>query len=126
MDINRAISHVNSGGKQVPAGKSHLKYRLSHWAVRVIVTINIAHLLLSFYPPYFRRKLHFFPQSGDVQWMLVSSLLIPLYVGLETWWMYRAEPAQKRALAIDWLLAVLWFVMLWAVVLRSVYVFPSF
>lgn len=101
--------------------KPPLKFYASHLAVRIITTINIVHLLLSYYPPYFDARLRFFSQGGDIYWMLASSLLIPLYVGLETWWMYLAKPSQKRALLIDWLLAGLWFAILWVVVLRSLY-----
>ena len=100
---------------------SPLSYKLSHLVVRVIVAINILHLSLSFYHPYFQAGLRLFPQGGDIYWMFASSILLPLYVAFETWWMYRAEPSQKRALLIDWLLAGLWFVTVWAVVLHSLY-----
>src|SRR5712691_4624001 len=68
--------------------KSPFKYRVSHLAVRIITTIHIVHLLLGYYPPYFQKTLRIFPQAGDIYWMLASSLLIPLYVGFETWWMF--------------------------------------
>jgi hypothetical protein len=100
---------------------SPLSYKLSHLAVRVIVAINILHLSLSFYHPYFLAGLRLFPQGGDIYWMLGSSILLPMYVSFETWWMYRVEPSQKRALLIDWLLAGLWFVTVWAVVLHSLH-----
>lgn len=106
--------------------QSPIKYRVSHLAVRIITTIHIVHLLLGYYPPYFQKTLRIFPQAGDIYWMLASSLLIPLYVGFETWWMFRAEPSQKRALFIDWAIAVIWFAILWVVVLRSLYVPPMF
>jgi hypothetical protein len=101
--------------------KSPLKFYVSHLAVRIITTIHIAHLLLSYYPPYFQKTLRSFSQGVDIYWMLASSLLIPLYVGFESWWMFRAEPPQKRALVIDWLLAGLWFAIWWVVVVRSLY-----
>lgn len=106
--------------------KPPLKFYVSHLAVRIITTIHIVHLLLSYYPPYFKEKLRIFSQGGDIYWMLASSLLIPLYVGFETWWMFRAKLSQKRALVIDWLLAGLWFAIWWVVVFRSLYVFPIF
>ncbi len=56
----------------------------------------------------------------DVKWMLVSSFLLPLYVGFETWWMFR-DPSQKRALVVDWTFAVIWFVMWWGEVLYALY-----
>jgi hypothetical protein len=112
--------------KREQRGSVPLKYRLSHFAVRVIAIINIVHLLLSYYPPYFRGKFRFLPHSGDIQWMLVSSLLVPMYVGLETWWMYGVNPSQKRSLLIDWFMAGLWFVLWWAVVLRGIYRYYPF
>jgi hypothetical protein len=116
----------NQATRAVVMKKSAFVYKLSHLAVRVIATIHILHLLLGYYPPYFNEKLRIFPYGGDIYWMLASSILIPLYVGFETWWMFRAEPSQKRGLLIDWLLAGLWFAVLWVVIFRSLYVFPSF
>jgi hypothetical protein len=103
--------------------RSPFTYRLSHLAVRVIAGINIVDLFLSFYPPYFHAENRLFPQGGEVYWRLASSFLLPLYVGFEEWWMFRAEPPQRKALLIDWLLALLWFVIWWTFLLRSLYLY---
>jgi len=116
----------NQRTKRGAMERAALSYKLSHLAIRIITTIHIVHLLLSYYPPYFQAETRLFPRGGDLYWMMASSLLIPLYVGFETWWMFGAQPSQKRALLIDWLLAVLWFAIWWVVVLRSLYVFPMF
>jgi hypothetical protein len=95
------------------------KYRLSHFVVRLVASINFAHLLLMYYKPYFRAVRNIFRQGGDVYSMMISSLLLPLYIGFETWWMFRAKPSQTRALVIDWAVAVLWFVVLWGIVIYA-------
>src|SRR5438876_10389742 len=92
------------------------KYWLSHFIVRFIVAINFAHLLLMYYQPYFRAVRNIFRQGGDVYSMMISSLLLPVYVGFETWWMFQAKPSLTRAVAIDWALVVLWFAILWGIV----------
>jgi len=100
------------------------KFRLAHVLVRVVAILNLTHLLLLGYQPYFQWADRFFGQFTtrwiDVKWMLVSSFLIPLYVGLETWWMFR-DRLQKRALVVDWVIAVIWFATWWAEVLYSLY-----
>jgi hypothetical protein len=111
--------------KRVGAGDP-VKYRVSHLLVRLIAFANIAHLLLTFQPSYFRAKINLF-NGIDIYWMLASSFLLPLYVGFETWWMFRAKPSQKRSLLIDWLVAVLWFAIWWAVALHSLFLhYPMF
>jgi hypothetical protein len=102
-----------------------MKYRLSHLVVRIVTIVNIAHLLMLGYQPYFRAANHLLGWI-DFKWMMVSSFLLPLYVGFETWWMFRGEPSQKRALVIDWLLAVGWFVIWWTEVLYSLYRYYPF
>jgi hypothetical protein len=96
------------------------RFRLSHLLVRFVATVNIAHLLMVNYLPYLHAA-HSLLGWLDVRWMTVSSFLLPLYVGVETWWMLRADPPQKRALLIDWAFAVIWFAMWWGSVLYSIY-----
>lgn len=127
METNRElVRQENETTGRGVIEESPLSYRVSHLVVRVIATINVVHLLLGYYPPYFQAELRVFPGAVDIYWMLASSLLIPLYVGFETWWMFRAQPSQKRAIMIDWLFATVWFVLWWIFMLRSLYVFPSF
>lgn len=98
-----------------------LKYRLSHLALRLIVTINIAHLSLSFNPAYFQAIKPIFRNGFDIKWMLVSSVILPLYVLFEMWWMLRtgSSSLKTRGLLIDGALALAWFLMCWGFVLYS-------
>jgi hypothetical protein len=56
---------------------SPLKYLLAHLAVRVIVLINLVHLCLSFYQPYFRAT-NAFLRGADDGWSMISSIVLPL------------------------------------------------
>lgn len=87
-----------------------LKYRLSHLAVRLIVIINLAHLSLSFYHPYFRATKSLV-RRADLDWLMISSVLLPLYCLIETLWMRRALPSQKKDLLIDWAFAITWLLV---------------
>ena len=119
MEINSEIAGAVRIKSNKAAGQP-LRYRLSHLAVRLIVAVNIAHLLLLTYRPYFRAVTNHVGWI-DEKWMMVSSFLLPLYVGVETWWMFRAEPSQKKPLLINWAVAVIWFVLWWGSVLYSLY-----
>jgi len=103
-------------------GPYPLRYRLSHLFVRLVATVNIAHLVLSFYPPYYRATLRIFGMS-QINWMSAAALLLPLYVGFETWWMFGVKPSQRKALLVDWVVTVAWFVMWFGLVLYSFYLF---
>jgi hypothetical protein len=100
---------------------------ISHLAVRLVICINFADTILeACWPKYFRLKKTLFPHGADLEWMMVSAFLIPLYVGFESWWMFRATPSQKRALLIDWVLAILWFALWWGLMFYSWYLYyPS-
>jgi len=89
---------------------SPLKYLLSHLAARLIVIINLAHLSLSSYHPYFRATKSLVGRA-DLDWLMISSLLLPLYCAIETVWMRRAEPSQRKALFIDWTFAITWLLV---------------
>ena len=117
-EIGGRVHTEGSGGM----ASNPLKYRLSHLIVRSVATVNIAHLLLSHYPPYFRATLSIFGLS-DINWMTASALLLPLYVGFETWWMFGVKPSQKKPLLIDWAFASTWFVMWCGTLLYSFYLF---
>jgi len=121
---NEIVSALSREESKERVGQ-RLKYRLAHLVVRIITIVNIAHLLMLGYQPYFRAANHLLGWI-DLKWMLVSSLLLPLYVGFETWWMFGAAPSQKRALVIDWVLAGLWFVIWWTEVLYSLYRYYPF
>ncbi len=97
-----------------------LKFKISHWILRLIVIILIVDMFLDeYYSPYYY---DWFRQRGlaDVMFALTTAslLIIPLFVGLEFWWMRRIE-SERKALAIDALFAiayvVFWFGMLFYV-----------
>jgi hypothetical protein len=90
-------------------------YSRSHLAVRLIVVINLVHLSLSFYQPYFRLT-HRLLRGVEADWLMISSFLLPLFCAIESVWMRRADPSQGRSLAIDWLLVILWLIV-WGVFL---------
>lgn len=87
-----------------------LKYSLAHLAVRLIVIINLVHLGLSLYQPYFRAT-NALIGGADDSWSMISSLLLPLYCLIETLWMRRAEPSQRKALLIDLAFAITWLLV---------------
>lgn len=99
---------------------SPLKYSLAHLAVRLIVIINIAHLCLSYYQPYFQATKSFF-RGTDLDWLMISSLTLPLWGALETFWLRRAGRSQRRALLIDWAFIIVWFLTWWAFLLHSIW-----
>lgn len=89
---------------------SPLKYWLAHLVVRLIAVINLVHLSLSFYHPYFRATKSLVGRA-DLDWLMISSFLLPLYCAIETVWMRRAEPSQRKALLIDWAFAITWLLV---------------
>lgn len=98
---------------------SHLKYQLSHLAIRLIVLVNITHLLLSGYHPYFRATTRIFRNLFDLHWMTVTSVILPLYVGFEAWWILRKDRSQVKEVLIDAALAIAWFLIWWGFLLHS-------
>jgi hypothetical protein len=85
-------------------------YSLAHWVLRLIVVINLIHLSLSSYQPYFRATKSLV-RRADLDWLMISSVLLPLYCLIETLWMRRAEPSQRKALLIDWAFAITWLLV---------------
>lgn len=89
------------------------RYKLSHWIVRIIVLVNLAHLALGeLFPAYyltFGRTLN----RIIVAWFAVSSLLLPLYVIGEVFWMLKNSLQERKAILIDAVFATAWFVTLW-------------
>jgi hypothetical protein len=98
-----------------------LKYRISHLALRLIATVNIAHLFFATISQnYFLAAKRFF-HSADVTWMIVSSIVLPLYVLFEIWWMRGTgpSPAKRKELLLDTGISVVWFLICWGFVLYS-------
>lgn len=90
-------------------------YSRSHLAVRLVVIINLVHLALSFYQPYFRSTNRLL-RGIDDDWLMISSFLLPLYCAFESFWMRRADLPQGKSLAIDWLFVILWLIV-WGIFL---------
>ncbi len=90
-----------------------VQYRLSHLVVRLIAAINLADLgLATLYPPYFHALDRTYLGEVMVKWEIASSLLLPLFVGFEAWWM-RKSKLESRASLIDTAFAAVWFLVLW-------------
>ncbi|HTG17354.1 MAG TPA: hypothetical protein VK747_19040 [Blastocatellia bacterium] len=82
---------------------------VSHLMVRLIVLMNIASLMVELFPTTL-------PRAVILKWYFASSLALPLYAGLEVWWMTKAR-SQFKPLVIDALFAFGWFLMWWITVL---------
>jgi hypothetical protein len=79
--------------------------------VRVLAVANLVHFVAMSYPPYFRSVAG--GAFGDAvgTWFVVSTLLLPIFVGLECWWM--RKDSESRALALDWILVIAWIAVFW-------------
>lgn len=104
---------------QGTSAESRLYVKLSHLMIRFIVILNIAHLSLSFYQPYFTLIKQLFRSGADFYWMMASSFLLPAYVGVEAWWMLRRDRSGTKALLIDGAFVIGWFVIFWTFLLHS-------
>jgi hypothetical protein len=88
-------------------------YAVSHRWVRLVASANFLQLGLEMaFPSYFHLSTR--GELGNLLdfWFAASSLLLPAYVGFQVWWM-RRSPTERRALWVDAVLAVAWFVFLW-------------
>jgi len=113
-----STSYIEPQGQRA-SPESPLYIKLSHLVVRLIVILNIAHLSLSFYQPYFTVIKQLFRGGADFYWMMASSFLLPVYVGVEAWWMLRRDRSNTKALLIDGAFVIGWFVIFWAFLLHS-------
>jgi hypothetical protein len=93
------------------------KWQFSHLLVRLIATVNLGGFALATVFPRYSSAV-FNGQYGGItaKWLIVSSLLLPVYVAFEAWWM-RKNKIESRALWIDVVFAVGWFAALWGAVL---------
>jgi cobyrinic acid a,c-diamide synthase len=91
-------------------------YKISHWTLRVIVLVSLADMALAEmsqgYYRAFGRSLNQIISS----WHLASTLLLPMYVLVEAWWM-RNSLQERKAIVIDGIFVVVWFVTLWGGIL---------
>ncbi len=98
--------------------------RVSHLAVRIVVAVTLLDLGLlvgveKFSPAFSHRLANSLAGKTLVLWFLITPLLIPVYVGLEFWWMRNSKMA-ARGLAVDAVLAAVCFISLCALALYVV------
>jgi hypothetical protein len=92
--------------------------RLSHLLVRLVAAVNLVDIGLETAFPKYARTVANGPFGGiTTAWMGLSSLLLPLYVGFEGWWMRKGKVENSKALWIDATFAVAWFLVFWVGVL---------
>jgi hypothetical protein len=77
----------------------------------LVAALNLLHFAAMSYPPYLRAVGA--GTLGDVTgaWFVLSTLLLPIFVGFECWWMRNA--AQSRALLIDAVFVIAWIAVFW-------------
>lgn len=81
-------------------------HKFSHALVRLIAGVNLADFLLSELSPKYSHALANGPHGRSTTFLwIATSLLLPIYVGFEIWWMRRTT-GEAKALLIDGALAV--------------------
>jgi hypothetical protein len=89
-------------------------FRVAHFLVRACCVINSLALWADrLYPPIGPRLANGAVGHLFVKWAEISVLLIPLFVGLETFWM-RDFKIERRQLLIDAGFVVVWLVAFFA------------
>lgn len=87
--------------------ESILKYKIAHWIFRLLVLFIVIDLFLDqFYSPDYYA---WFREMGLANLLFAldisAVLLIPMCVAFEFWWMRKIE-SERRALAIDSVIAI--------------------
>jgi hypothetical protein len=89
-------------------------FRVAHFLVRACCVINsLAAWAEKLYAPIGPRLANGAVGYFLVKWMLISVLLLPLFVGLEAFWM-RNSKIERRQLLIDTGFVVVWLVAFFA------------
>jgi|ERR1019366_8453486 hypothetical protein len=89
-------------------------HAISHSLVRWVTLITVANFGLStFWRSYFEIVGHGRLGKGMALWSILSSFLLPIYVGFEILWM-RKKGDQKKALYIDAGLVAVWLLVFWS------------
>jgi hypothetical protein len=52
---------------------------------------------------------------AGLDWLMLSSMLLPVYCVTATIWLRNSGPSQKNALLIDWVFVAAWLLVLFAV-----------
>jgi hypothetical protein len=85
------------------------RLQVAHIVVRVVSSLTLAASALSlvsdkYYPSASRSFANSFAGTATILWMTVTSLLLPAFVGLETWWARRLN-LKNNSVYIDAILA---------------------
>jgi hypothetical protein len=99
------------------------RFIISHRVVRVVAFFTLLDVTLGsiadrYYPTYGRIIANSWAGAMLGYWVISASLLLPLYVGFEAWWMRKSKEALK-GVWFDALLALACFFSLVAVVLYA-------
>jgi hypothetical protein len=97
-----------------------MRYKVLHFLIRILSAVSMAGLGIAILAPEYEpsRLLHL--QGVIWKWYLLSSLALPLSVGLGASWM-RTATSQAKALLVDWVFALMWFFMWWFALLYTFY-----
>lgn len=95
------------------------RYACSHWAVRIVVLINFTQLALGEFLPVYHLTLGRSLNYVVVMWFAISSLLLPLYVIGEAFWMLKNSSQERKAILLDAVFVITWFVVWWSGVLYA-------
>jgi hypothetical protein len=117
-EFMQSVTERTEGGSKGSEihGRSHV---LSHLTVRVLAVASIIDLVVSELSPGYSHTVANGPLGGVLTiWWIGSSIVLPLYVGFEFWWM-RDCPGERRALLVDAALAVAWSLIFWATILSA-------
>ena len=98
--------------------ESPKKYAVSHYLIRIVGTLNIFSLILSIYSrEYYRALTDLGFRSVLLNWYWISSLVLPLIVGIEAWFL---RSRQNKELAWDIVIALVWFFLWWSIVFYAI------
>lgn len=116
--------HVRSLGHRVggmtETAKRHLICRMSHVLVRSLASINLVAWTIDTLSPRYGHAVANGPESDFfVRWLLISSMALPVYAGIEALLMWSSE-SEWPALLIDAIFACTWAIFFW---LRVAYEF---
>lgn len=96
-----------------------LGHRLSHTLIRLLAAMNLTAGLIDMLSPRYAHALANGRLSDLlVRWLLISSVALPMYAGVEAFWMWEFE-GEGRPLLIDAALALTWFLFLWSRILYA-------
>ena len=94
-------------------------HRFSHAVLRLFVSLNFVVWMIDILSRRYAHTLANGPSNKfTVGWLFISTIALPLYAGAEVLWMWSAD-GERRALWVDGMLAVAWFLFFWIRVLYA-------